>query len=131
MVTPLLGTLLALKWALNQINVPAGTEVPLKFEGLFADAVHGGGGGGAVGQLMVTGEKEIEMVLRPSNVAVPDGVKLPLNVPMVFVIGPLLKVEELATKLVESVMSGPRPEIVQLMVYVVPTDSSEAVSAMV
>jgi len=50
MVTPLAGTWFAVKLALNQRYVPAGTKVPLKFEELVAVATHGGGGGGVVGE---------------------------------------------------------------------------------
>jgi hypothetical protein len=57
-VTPLLGTLWAVKLALNQMKLPAGTDVPLKFDELVAVATHGGGGGGD-GHMDMLGEKVI------------------------------------------------------------------------
>jgi hypothetical protein len=131
MVTPPLGTLLAVKLALNQRKDPAGTGVPLKFEALFAVSVHGGGGGGP-GQVMLVGEKLMEIVFQPSKVAVPDGVNVPLNVPTDPAMGPLSKVEEVAVNVIELVMGDdPRPEIVQSILYVVPATRSEAASVKV
>lgn len=78
MVTPLLGTLFALKLALNQMKLPAGTGVPLKFEEFVAVATHGGGGGGP-GQL---GGFVKVMVAEPSaTVTVPDTESGPVNAP--------------------------------------------------
>jgi hypothetical protein len=118
MVAPVLGIPLAVKLALNQMKSPEGIGVPLKLEALEL-GVHGGG----LGQLMLTGEKVIGIVLNPSNVAEPDGAKFPLKGPIDFVMGPLLKLDELAVKLIESLMVGPRPEIVQEIVHMLPGTS--------
>ena len=121
-VTPLLGTLWAVKFALNHKVLPAGTNVPLKFEELVAEAVQGGGGGGP-GQLKLDGAKVMgktsggvgntSPVVLSVSVAPPDGVKEPVNWENVPdpVGGPWAPV-----KLIEPLISGPRPEIVQLMV---------------
>lgn len=64
MVTPAFGTLVALKCALNHKKLPAGTSVPLKFEGLLAAAEQGGGGGGEEGQdRVLLGENVMSNVL--------------------------------------------------------------------
>jgi hypothetical protein len=68
--------LCAVKLALNQRKLPAGTDVPLKFDGLFADAWHGGGGGG-VGQLRVFGEKIMLPEPLSPTVTVPEKETLP------------------------------------------------------
>ena len=52
------------------MKVPAGTEVPLKFEGLVADAVQGGGGG-VDEQFRLLGEKLIS-TMEPELVSVAD-----------------------------------------------------------
>src|ERR1700757_997327 len=76
-VTPLLGTLLAVKLALNHMKLPAGTEGPLKFDELVAVATHGGGGGGD-GQTELLGEKLISTVeLELVNVADPVKSQVP------------------------------------------------------
>jgi hypothetical protein len=77
-VTPLLGTLWAVKLALNHMKLPAGTEVPLKFDGLFAVATHGGGV--TMGQVALLGEKlmgtiDMELV----NSADPVKVHMPVS----------------------------------------------------
>lgn len=122
-VTPLLGTPLALKFALNHMYVPAGTDVPLKFEELVALAWHGGGGGGP-GQVKPEGEKLmlnvfVSPVVWSTNVAVPDGEKgPPVNVendcePELFEKLPEAELEKLNELLT---VVGPRPLIVQLIV---------------
>ena len=85
-VAPELGIPPAVKLALNQMESPEGIGVPLKFEALELEAQVGGG----PGQSTLAGEKVIDIVLNPSRVAVPDGVKSPLNAPIVLVMGPLL-----------------------------------------
>ena len=83
-VTPLLGTLWAVKLALNQRKLPAGTDVPLKLEELVAVATQGGGGGGP-GQLRVFGEKVMATLPLSPTVTVPDTETLPVKAPTLVV----------------------------------------------
>jgi hypothetical protein len=76
-VTPLLGTLWAVKLALNQMKLPAGTELPLKFDELVAVATHGGGV--TMGQVALLGEKLISTI-EPELVNVADPVKVQVPV---------------------------------------------------
>jgi hypothetical protein len=64
------------KLALNQRKLPAGTDVPLKFDELFADAWPGGGGGG-VEQLRVFGEEVMLTGPLSPTVTVPEKETLP------------------------------------------------------
>jgi hypothetical protein len=111
-VAPVLGMPLALKFALNQMKFPASMGVPLKLELFVVLSEHTGGDG----QLKVEGEKVMDIVLNPSKVAVPDGVNVPPKGPIDFVIGPLSKVVDLAVNVIEPLIVGPRPEIVQSIV---------------
>jgi hypothetical protein len=87
-VAPLLGMPLALIWALNQTESPAGIAVPLKFDWMHevAHGGHGVGVGVGVGQLRVLGEKVMGMVLSPTKVAEPEKVLVPVRGPSGFVI---------------------------------------------
>ena len=68
-VAPVLGIPLAVKFALNQMKLPPLMCVPLKFELFVVLTLHTGG----AGQLMLDGEKLIDVELWPSKVAEPDG----------------------------------------------------------
>src|SRR5437667_12352920 len=75
-VAPLLGTPLAVKFALNQMKVPALMAVPLKLEVLLDCAAQGGGGPWGP-QFRLAGVKTMSTVLKVSpllstNVAVPE-----------------------------------------------------------
>ncbi len=76
-VTPSLGTLWAVKLALNQMKLPAGTDVPLKFDELVAVATHGGGV--TEGQVELLGEK-LMSTIEPELVNVADPVKVQVPV---------------------------------------------------
>jgi hypothetical protein len=76
------------KLALNQIKLPAGTGVPLKFDELVAVATHGGGGDG-VEQLRVLGEKVISWGPLSPTVTVPDTETLPVKAPTLVVTLPV------------------------------------------
>jgi hypothetical protein len=68
-VAPVLGTPVAVKLALNQMNVPPAIAVPLKLAELELFTVQGGGGGGVVGQISGLVEKLMLAVL-PEDVMV-------------------------------------------------------------
>jgi hypothetical protein len=116
-VAPLLGIPLALIWALNQMVSPAGIAVLLKFDWMH-DCAHGRHGFGVgvgvgvgvgigvgvdVGQLRLLGENLIGMVLKPSNVAEPEKLLVPVRGPSGCVIV-VPKVLSLAVKGIELLM---------------------------
>ena len=120
MVAPLLGTSLALIWALNHMVSPAGITLPLKFDWIH-DCAHGehktvgvganiGVGVGVgitvepgVGQLRKFGENVIGMVFCPTNVAEPEKLLVPVKGPSDCVTQ-VLKVGPLAVKGIELLM---------------------------
>lgn len=100
---PVVGTPFAVKLALNQMKLPLLIGVPLKFDPFDVFALHLGGGGG-VGQVMLLGEKLIDIVLSPTNVAVPEKVRVPVAAGLTVSDIVSLKVPELgALKLTEPV----------------------------
>jgi hypothetical protein len=105
-------------------------DVPLKFDE-FVDSAEQGGGGGA-GQVRLVGEKLISIVLNPTKEAVPENVKVSLNVgnePLT--VSPNFPFEG-AVKVIECSIGKPAEpgvtSIVYLMVYFVPGTRADAVA---